>query len=92
MRRRQRFNSIRMSIGHSEARAAKDPAFWAWGGTPAAPDLDRLNAVCFQGLDELFRELRAHRMNVELLRLNFYRRPFTDPNLWTAERERLWLP
>ena len=90
-RRRQRFNFIRMSVGHSEARAAKDPAFWAWGGAPAKPDLDRLNPVFFRGLDELFRELKAHGMNVELLLLNFYRRPFTDTNLWTAARERLWL-
>ena len=30
-------------------------------------------------------------MNVELILLNYYRRPFTDTNLWTAARERLWL-
>ena len=90
-RRRQRFNFVRMSVGHSEARAAADPAFWAWGGTPAKPDLDRLNPVFFRGLDELFRDLKAHGMNVELLLLNFYRRPFTDTSLWTAVRERLWL-
>lgn len=90
-RRRQRFNFVRMSIGHSEARAAKDPAFWAWGGTPAKPDLDRLNPIFFRGLDELFRDLKARGMNVELLLLNFYRRPFTNTNRWTAARERLWL-
>ncbi len=90
-RRRQRFNFVRMSVGHSEARAAADPAFWAWGGTPAKPDLDRLNPVFFRGLDELFRDLQARGMNVELLLLNFYRRPFTDTKLWTPARERLWL-
>lgn len=90
-RRRQRFNFVRMSVGHSESRAAADPAFWAWGGTPAAPDLDRLNPVFFRGLDELFRDLQAHGMNVELLLLNFYRRPFTDTKLWTPAREQLWL-
>ena len=90
-RRRQRFNFVRMSVGHSEARAAADPAFWAWAGTPAKPDLDRLNPVFFRGLDELFRDLQGRRMNVELLLLNFYRRPFTDPSLWTPARERLWL-
>jgi hypothetical protein len=61
-----------MSVGHSEVRAASDPAFWAWGGTPAQPDLDRLNPVFFHGLDALFRELRTREMNVELLLLNFY--------------------
>ena len=30
-------------------------------------------------------------MNVELILLNFYRRPFTDTHLWTPARERLWL-
>jgi hypothetical protein len=90
-RRRQRFNFVRMSVGRSEARAAADPAFWAWSGTPAKPDLDRLNPAFFRGLDELFRDLKARGMNVELLLLNFYRRPFTDTSLWTAVRERLWL-
>lgn len=90
-RRRQRFNFVRMSVGHSEARAAADPAFWAWGGTAVEPDLDRLNPVFFHGLDELFRDLQARGMNVELILLNFYRRPFTDTNLWTPARERLWL-
>jgi len=90
-RRRQRFNFIRMRVGHSETRVAADPAFWAWGGAPAKPDLDRLNPVFFRGLDELFRDLRARGMNVELILLNFYRRPFTDTKLWTPARERLWL-
>ena len=90
-RRRQRFNFVRMSVGHSEARAAADPAFWAWGGTPSTPDLDRFNPVFFRGLDELFRDLQARGMSVELILLNFYRWPFTDPSLWTPARERLWL-
>jgi hypothetical protein len=80
-----------MSVGHSEYRAAADPAYWAWGGTPGKPDLDRLNPVFFRGLDELFRDLSARGMNVELILLNFYRKPFTDPSLWTPARERLWL-
>jgi hypothetical protein len=90
-RRRQRFNFVRMSVGHSETRAALDPAFWAWDGTPARPDLDRLNPIFFRGLDELFRDLQARGMNVELILLNFYRQPFTDTRLWTPARERLWL-
>ncbi len=90
-RRAQGFNFVRMTVGHSEARAAADPAFWAWGGTPGKPDLDRLNPAFFRGFDELMRALRAANMNVELILLNFYRRPFTDTNLWTPARERLWL-
>ena len=90
-RRAQRFNFVRMSVGHSEARAATNVAYWAWGGTPRQPDLERFNPAFFRGLDELLRDLRARGMNVELLLLNFYRRPFTDTNVWTAARERLWL-
>ena len=90
-RRAKHFNFVRMSVGHSEARAATNNAYWAWGGTARKPDLDRLNPVFFRGLDELFRDLKARGMNVELLLLNFYRRPFTDTNVWTAARERLWL-
>jgi hypothetical protein len=80
-----------MSVGHSETRAATNSAYWAWGGTAQEPDLDRLNPVFFRALDELFRQLRGHGMNVELILLNFYRRPFTDTNSWTPARERLWL-
>jgi dienelactone hydrolase len=90
-RRRQRFNFVRMSIGHSEFRAEADPACWAWGGTPAKPDLDRLNPEFFRGLDNVFRDLRRREINVELILFNFYRRPFTDTRLWTPARERLWL-
>jgi hypothetical protein len=36
-------------------------------------------------------QLSESGMNVELLLLNFYRRPFTDTNAWTPARERLWL-
>lgn len=90
-RRGQRFNFVRMTVGHSEARAASDHAYWAWGGTPQEPDLDRFNPVFFRAFDGLMQELRAAGMNVELLVLNFYRRPYTDTNLWTAARERQWL-
>ncbi|HSH94606.1 MAG TPA: DUF5060 domain-containing protein, partial [Roseimicrobium sp.] len=90
-RRAQHFNFVRMSVGHSETRAAADPAYWAWGGTPKSPQLDRFNPVFFRGLDRVFRELQSSGMNVELILLSFYRRPFTDTSLWTPERERLWL-
>jgi hypothetical protein len=92
LRREQRFNFVRMSIGHSAHRAAADPAhYWAWGGTPDKPDLDRFNPAFFQGMDELLRQMRVKGMNAELLLLNYYRRPFTDPTVWTPDRERLWL-
>lgn len=90
-RRRQHFNFVRMSIGHSPYRAAADPAYWAWGGTAQEPDLDRLNPVFFQGFERLLLDMRAAGMNAELLLFNYYRRPFTDPAQWTASRERLWL-
>ncbi len=92
IRRAQRFNFVRMSVGHSQARAAAEPAaFWAWAGTPAQPDLDRFNPKFFHGLDAVLAEMKAVGMNAELLLLNFYRRPFTDPKIWTPERERRWL-
>ncbi|MBI4905632.1 MAG: DUF4038 domain-containing protein [Acidobacteria bacterium] len=90
-RRRQRFNFVRMSIGHSPYRAAADRDYWAWGGTAQNPDLDRLNPVFFQNFDRLLTEMRSRGMNAELLLFNYYRRPFTDPAQWTASRERLWL-
>jgi len=90
-RRRQRFNFVRMSIGHSHYHAQADPVYWAWGGTPGRPDLDRLNPVFFQSLDGLLRQMRQCGMNAELLLLSFYRLPFTDTRLWTPARERLWL-
>jgi hypothetical protein len=35
--------------------------------------------------------MQQYGMNAELLLLNFYRLPFTDPKQWTPARERLWL-
>ncbi|MCW5558671.1 MAG: DUF5060 domain-containing protein, partial [Verrucomicrobiae bacterium] len=90
-RRGQRFNFVRLTVGHSESRAAADPDYWAWGGTPSRPDLDRLNPAFFAKFDDLLRDLRSRGMNVELILLNFYRRPFTDTANWTPARERLWL-
>jgi hypothetical protein len=90
-RRRQRFNFVRMSVGHSYARAQGDPGFWAWGGTPEHPDLDRLNPEFFRRFDALLRQMKECGMNAELLLLNFYSLPYTDTKLWTPARERLWL-
>lgn len=90
-RRAQRFNFVRQTVGHSEWRAATNSAYWAWGGTLQKPDLDQFNPVFFRGFDSLMRQLRAAGMNVELILLNFYRRPFTNPDAWTRAREQRWL-
>jgi hypothetical protein len=90
-RRAQKFNFVRITVGHSEARAATNSTYWAWGGTAQKPDLDRFNPEFFRGFDALMQQLRASGMNVELILLNFYRRPFADTNAWTSARERLWL-
>jgi hypothetical protein len=87
----QRFNFVRLTVGHSEARARTNSTFWAWGGTAQEPDLDRFNPGFFRGFDELVRQMRACGMNLELILLNFYRGPFTDPREWTPARERQWL-
>ncbi|MDO8543290.1 MAG: DUF4038 domain-containing protein [Opitutaceae bacterium] len=90
-RRGQRFNFIRMQVGHSYDRAAADSTYWAWGGTAQEPDFDRLNPVFFRRMDELVRQMRAAGMNIELILLNLYRPPFRDTRQWTPARERLWL-
>jgi hypothetical protein len=91
-RREQRFNFVRMSVGHSPYRAAAEPAkYWAFGGTPERPDLDRYHPEFFRLFDELLDEMRAAGMNAEVLMIDLYRKPFTDPKLWTPERERQWL-
>jgi hypothetical protein len=90
-RREQRFNFVRVSVGHSPYRAAADPNYWAWGGTAQKPDLDRLNPVFFHAFEQLLRDMRSVGMNAEVLLFNYYRRPFTDPTQWSASRERLWL-
>ncbi len=91
IRRSQRFNFVRMSVGHSEARAGTNHLYWAWGGTPQNPDLERFNPGFFRAFDQLVFQLRDAGLNFELILLNFYRRPFTETNLWTTARERQWL-
>lgn len=90
-RRAQHFNFIRFTVGHSEARAATNSAYWAWGGTSQKPDLDRYNPEFFHNFDALMHQLRTNGMNAEMIVLNFYRGPYTDTNIWTAPRERQWL-
>lgn len=91
-RRTQRFNFVRMhAMPHRPIHEGSDPKFWAWGGTPQEPDLDRFNPAYFRGLDELLQKMKAVGMNAELILLNFYLWPGTDPKVWTPERERHWL-
>lgn len=91
-RRAQQFNFVRMhAMPHRPIHADSDPTFWAWGGTPQDPNLDRINPIYFRGLDELLRQMQAVGMNAELILLNFYLWPATDLQLWTAERERQWI-
>jgi hypothetical protein len=90
-RREQHFNFVRLTVGHSEHRAATNALYWAWGGDSRRPDLDRYNPDFFRGFDALMRQLRDAGMNVELILLNFYRRPYTDTNIWTTAREHQWL-
>ncbi|MCW3055201.1 MAG: hypothetical protein JWN14_4371 [Chthonomonadales bacterium] len=79
------------TVGHSPARAAADPTYWAWGGTADKPDMDRFNPAFFHAFDDLIRRMRGSGMNVELILLNFYRPPYTDTTAWTPAREHLWL-
>lgn len=90
-RRSQHFNFVRMHVGGSYERAQKDTTYWAWGGTPQNPDLDRFNPVFFRSLDTLLLQMQACGMNAELILLNFYRLPFTDTSTWTPAREQRWL-
>lgn len=90
-RRAQHFNFVRMSIQHSPTRAAADPKYWPWGGTPAAPDYDRFNPAFFESLEAVIAEMRTRGMNVELILLNLNLIPFNSPELWTNARQRAWL-
>jgi len=63
----QRFNFVRLTIGHSEARAATNSAYWAWGGTAQKPDLDQLNPEFFRSFDALMQQLRVSGMNSSLI-------------------------
>ena len=90
-RRAQRFNFVRMGVQHSPTHWETDVNFWPWGGTPQKPDLDRFNPRFFQGLDAVLREMQALGMNAELILLNYYHPPMTNPSLWTKQREQAWL-
>jgi hypothetical protein len=94
LRRAQGFNFIRLfaagapQVGHPSL-AVRDS--WPWGGTPSAPDYDRINPHYFHRLERLLRELAARDMHAEIELFNYYSAPFADPQLWTPERESVWL-
>ena len=90
-RRSQHFNFVRMSVGHSFPHAIADPVYWAWGGSPVKPVLDSINPSFFHSLDQLLLQMKECGMNAEMILLNFYRLPFTDPTIWTPAIEHLWL-
>ena len=73
VRRSQRFNFVRMSIGHSAKRAAAEQRFWAWGGTAdVATSTASTRSSSKLGCSDA--SMAEHGMNAELLLLNFYRR------------------
>jgi hypothetical protein len=68
----------------------KSPDGWPWGGTPVAPDYDRLNPSYFRRFERILRELQERGIHAEIVVFNYYEKPFKFPALWTPERERLW--
>ncbi len=90
----QQFNFIRFFAAGFPYMAHKTLPIaqaWPWGGTPQEPDFDRLNPAYFQRLEQLLAQLKQRDMYAEILLLNYYSLPFTDPDVWTPERESLWI-
>jgi Protein of unknown function (DUF4038)/Domain of unknown function (DUF5060)/Putative collagen-binding domain of a collagenase len=93
-RRSQRFNHIRFFASGFPLQVHPELAVeesWPWGGTPQQPDYDRLNPRYFHRLEWVVQELDRRDLYAELLIFNYYVAPFTDPSVWTPEREALWL-
>ncbi len=90
-RRIQHFNFVRMFIQHSPTHWKTNPDFCPWSGNPDQLDLDHLNPRFFQGLDAILTEMNTLDMKAELIVLNYYHYPFTNPKIWTLQRERTWL-
>ena len=83
-RRRQRFNFVRMSIGHShDARRRPIPTSGPGAARRSSPTWTASIPRSFAASTSCCARCRQCGMNVELLLLNFYRRPFTDAKLWT---------
>jgi Protein of unknown function (DUF4038)/Domain of unknown function (DUF5060)/Putative collagen-binding domain of a collagenase len=94
LRKKQGFNFVRLFAagaphgGHPSLAVQES---WAWGGTPSAPDYDRINPLYFHRLERLLRELATRDMHAEIELFNYYSAPFDDPQLWTPAREAVWL-
>lgn len=95
LRRRhaQGFNYVRFfasgnPFGRHKTLSVEDS--WPWGGTPEAPDYDRINPQYFQRLELTLRRLQQRHMYAEVLVFSYYWKPFIDPAVWTPSRERLW--
>ncbi|MCU0914315.1 MAG: DUF4038 domain-containing protein [Planctomycetes bacterium] len=69
---------------------ARDADGFPWGGTPQAPDYDRLNPAYFQRYEKILGELRQRDVYAEIVVFNLYELPFKDPKIWTQAREELW--
>jgi hypothetical protein len=93
----QRFNFVRFfASGYPwEAHATLDERdTWPWGGTPGAPDYDRLNPRFFRRLDRIVAGLASRGMRAEILVFNLYllAKNHGGHNPWgTAARERFWV-
>ena len=73
-RQAQGFNVIWFSVepGTKHANATLPVSeTWAWGGTPSAPDLDRLNLQYFRRLERILGELRQRGMFAALILIDY---------------------
>jgi dienelactone hydrolase len=69
---------------------AQDADGFPWGGTPQAPDYDRLNPAYFQRYEKVLGELTKRNVYAEIIVFNLYEIPFKDRAVWTPAREELW--
>lgn len=92
-RHSQQFNFIRLFAAGFPDRPHKTLSIgeaWPWGGTPEAPDFDRINPAFFHRLEQTLAELKQRGMYAEILVFNYYSKPFIDTDVWTPAREVLW--
>ncbi len=92
-RHTQRFNFIRFfaaGFPYQPHKTLPTSQTWPWGGTPDAPDFDRINPEYFHRLEQSLAELKQRDLYAEILVFNYYSMPFIDPDIWTPARESLW--
>lgn len=73
------------------AAIGRDADGFPWGGTPQAPDYDRLNPAYFRRYEQILGELKQRQVHAEIIVLNLYEVPFKVPAVWTRSREELWV-